>query len=163
MSGLGVISLLITSQNPSFNTRIQSLSDYNEKIMIDRIKDRIWDWLVHSETGGGRTEGEHRPGQERFRNKRKGRRQGGGRWMTKARKVGGKENERSWTCSCVFDPTPEQWVQELDWRKGAPFPKSARKSEIISLCPKETCSPYMCANVWAQDWGLNGSRSAVAI
>ena len=43
MSELGVISLLITSQNPSFNTRIQSLSDYNEKIMIDRIKDRIWD------------------------------------------------------------------------------------------------------------------------
>lgn len=45
MSELGVISLLITSQNPSFTTRIQSVSDYNEKIMIDRIKDRIGiDW-----------------------------------------------------------------------------------------------------------------------
>lgn len=45
MSELGVISLLITSQNPSFTTRIQSLSDYNEKIMIDCIKDRIGiDW-----------------------------------------------------------------------------------------------------------------------
>lgn len=43
VSELGVISLLITSQNPSFTPRIQSLSDYNEKIMRDRIKDRMWD------------------------------------------------------------------------------------------------------------------------
>lgn len=43
VSELRVISPLITSQNPSFTPRIQSLSDYNEKIMIGRIKDRIWD------------------------------------------------------------------------------------------------------------------------
>ena len=57
MSEIGVIMFLITSQNPSFNTRIQSLSDYNEKIMIDRIKDRIWNWLVRNETGGGARSG----------------------------------------------------------------------------------------------------------
>lgn len=45
MSELAVISPLIASQNPPFTTRIQSPSDYNEKIMIDRIKDRIGiDW-----------------------------------------------------------------------------------------------------------------------
>lgn len=45
MSELAVISPLIASQNPSFTSRIQSPSDYNEKIMIDRIKDRIGiDW-----------------------------------------------------------------------------------------------------------------------
>lgn len=59
MSELGVISLLITSQNPSFTPRIQSLSDYNEKIMIERIKDRIWDWLVRDENEGrGKRAGE---------------------------------------------------------------------------------------------------------
>lgn len=45
MSELAVISPLIASLNPSFTSRIQSPSDYNEKIMIDRIKDRIGiDW-----------------------------------------------------------------------------------------------------------------------
>lgn len=41
MSELGVISLLIASQNPSFAARIKSLCDYNEKIAIGRIGDRI--------------------------------------------------------------------------------------------------------------------------
>lgn len=37
----GIISLLIASQNPSFATRIQSLSDYNEKFAIGHVGDRI--------------------------------------------------------------------------------------------------------------------------
>lgn len=41
MSELGVISLLIASQNPSFAARIKSFCDYNEKIAIGRIGDRI--------------------------------------------------------------------------------------------------------------------------
>lgn len=70
MSELGVISLLITSQNPSFTPRIQSLSDYNEKIMIDRIKDRIWDWLVRNETGGEKRAGEVRGDGNRGRDRK---------------------------------------------------------------------------------------------
>lgn len=109
---------------------------------------------------GGRTEARDKNVSET--KEREGDRRG--RWRTKVRQAGEKETKEAEHAVASLIPRQSSESRNSTGRnknKGAPFPK--KRSEIISLCPKETRSPYMCADVWAQDWGLNGSRSAAAI
>lgn len=110
------------------------------------------------------TEGEQRPGTRTFQKQKKGKETGGdagGQKLDKPERKKKKEAEHAVASLIPRQSSESRNSTGRNKNKGAPFPK--KRSEIISLCPKETRSPYMCADVWAQDWGLNGSRSAAAI